>query len=29
MSCTFGKRNFELLVNDYKGESFKFAVPKL
>ena len=27
--CTFEERSFTLLVNDYKGEYFKFAVPKL
>ena len=29
IQCTFENRSFEILINDYKGENFKFAVPKL
>ena len=27
--CTFGERSFEILIDNYKGENYKFAVPKL
>mmetsp|Transcript_9972 Transcript_9972/g.15061 ORF Transcript_9972/g.15061 Transcript_9972/m.15061 type:complete len:113 (-) Transcript_9972:30-368(-) len=29
ITCTFEIRSFEILVHDYKGENYKFAVPKL
>ena len=29
ITCKFDSRSFECLVHDYKGENFKFAVPKL
>jgi len=29
LKCVFENRSFELLIDNYKGENFKFAVPKL
>ena len=29
LKCVFETRSFELLIDNYKGENFKFAVPKL
>ena len=29
IQTSFDIRSFEILINDYKGESFKFAVPRL
>ena len=29
IKCNFAERSFEVFVEDYKGDSFKFAVPKL
>ena len=29
VQCTFEQRSFEILIHNYKGENFKFAVPKL
>ena len=29
VTCTFEVRSFEILIHDYKGENYKFAVPKL
>jgi len=27
--CVFENRSFDLLIDNYKGENFKFAVPKV
>lgn len=29
ISCSFDLRSFTILIHDYKGENYKFAVPKL
>ena len=29
IKCTFENRSFEIFIDDYKGQSYKFAVPKL
>ena len=29
IKCTFDTRSFTILIHDYKGSNFKFAVPKL
>ena len=29
ITCNFGERSFEIYVEDYKDENYKFAVPKL